>query len=97
MNVQQTVLEDGRVIVPVHLIYPSPPGVTSASGRPLAADAPATWKVACEPGRYELGGMGGRACPLQRTDDYRAVSCPLCRATQIFHDEVARLAAAGVR
>ncbi len=86
MNLQEQIQEDGSVIVPVHFIYRWRGGLSREQYAVVAKVAEPIWRLACEPARTDLTGMGGRACPVQRTDEPRAVTCDFCKATDEYEE-----------
>ncbi len=94
MDSQEMLLEDGRTILLVHFVYRSPRGTLAHEGTPLA-NTEETYKIACAPRLVEMSAFGSRAFPWQRTDDVRAVSCPLCRETVEFQKAQHELATIG--
>ncbi len=89
MKEQIQILEDGTQVLLIHLVYRSPAGLTSSIGEPVAPDRPPTWKIACTPNLLEMAATQSRAHPWLRTDDPRAVSCPMCKKTPVFQDLLA--------
>jgi hypothetical protein len=87
---QEMVLEDGRKIFLVHYIFLAPKGTTSVAGQPATASKD-TWKVACSPSVEELSSAGNRGVPYQRSEDPRAVNCPLCMKTELFKRHLAEI------
>lgn len=71
---QMMLLEDGSLVHLVHFTYQDG-GV---------------WKVACAPNLPCLSSVRGRAMPWRRSDDPRAVNCPLCQATGPYGAAAAR-------
>jgi hypothetical protein len=80
MQYQEMIREDGSVIYLVHFVFKSPKGIVRQQGKELNAVDP-TWKIACAPGLVEMEAQATRAFPWMRSDDPRAVSCPLCQRT----------------
>ena len=80
---QVMLLPDGTEIHLIHFIYLSPPGVVAAVGRRLTGAAD-TWKIACVPNMTQFSASGDRASPWRRSEDVRAVTCPLCSRTEFF-------------
>ena len=70
------ILADGSEIIPVHFVYKDD-------------EDGGLQKVACIPG-FEF--QPGQAFPWHRSDDPRSVSCPLCKATQVYVSSSARQA-----
>ena len=65
-------LEDGTKVVPVHFVY-----------RPmLESGRKGVWKMACSPEMYVM--KKGPDEPYIRSEDVRAVTCPMCQNTLIF-------------
>ncbi len=87
MKMQEMVLEDGTTLLLIHFLFQSPRGVLQITGRPLLPSE-FTWKIACTPNLMEFGADRSRECPWMRSDDPRAVTCPLCKATEIFQQRL---------
>jgi hypothetical protein len=72
MSPQEMLLEDGTKVVPVHFLY-----------RPrLATGRKGGWKMACSPEMYAMMKKEGE--PYIRSEDVRAVTCPMCKGTLVF-------------
>lgn len=84
MNLDPFVQPDGTSFVPVHFLYRSPRGTAKLEGAPLGPVLPATWKVACMPYLGEIDPDNCRALPFQRSEDFRAVTCPRCLETEEY-------------
>ena len=85
MKIQEMILEDGiTTIVLVHYVYRSAAGTTIFAGNNILPDVEGTWKVACAPNLMELSAHFGQEFPWQRSDDPRAVNCPLCKRTNQY-------------
>ena len=65
MDDQVMILEDGSRINLVHF-------TCKDAGR---------WIIACSPSLLSQSAIDGRAMPWRRSDDARAVTCPLCKQT----------------
>jgi hypothetical protein len=72
---QKMVLADGTEIHPIHFAFRHPDD--------------GTWRLACTPGLKELYAHGSREHPYQRSDDSRAVNCPMCKETLLFRNDIA--------
>ncbi len=90
---QVMIREDGKALHLVHFVYRTPRGVIRQQGLPLAF-AEDSWKIACAPLLVEMAASANRPCPWQRTDDPRAVSCPLCQETEQYRSRLAEIDAA---
>lgn len=77
------ILADGSTLHLVHFCYQAPEGTHASKGRPLTDSRP-VWRIACTPHLTELHATGGRDHPWRRTEDPRAVSCPLCKETEQY-------------
>lgn len=86
-------LEDGTQLLLIHFLYRSPQGLTKAAGRALVTPIE-TWKIACVPDLMEMSTTATRQCPWQRTDEVRAVTCPLCKDTEVYKEAYDQLNAA---
>lgn len=84
MPEQIMILPDGSGLLLVHFIYQSPEGLLRHAGIPLGPASGDTWKIACAPGTTMLNATENRPFPYQRSDDVRAVTCPLCKDTDEF-------------
>ena len=84
MQNQIMVAVDGTESVQVHFAYLSPVGTTRADGKPLRSSVANSYKIACAPNMVQLTADQCRPFPWQRTDDPRAVNCPLCQETDVF-------------
>ncbi len=95
MDPQKHLLEDGVTeVTTIHFVYLSPAGTTAIQGQPLVAGKP-TWKIACVPNLIQMAADRSRAFPWHRSDDSRAVTCPLCKETAAYKAQVVQLRAAG--
>ena len=85
------ILEDGSVITPIHFLIRGTKGVMLQVGRGLAVGVP-EWKVACMQDATALHSIPTRDFPYQRSEDPRAVTCPLCKLNDQFekrlHEEL---------
>jgi hypothetical protein len=92
MTTQEMLLEDGSWVLLVHFIYQAPEGLFVGLGLPLTDSKEKRWRIACAPEMLEQNfpTQTGRNFPVQRTNDPRAVSCPNCKQTQMYQDELAR-------
>lgn len=88
------ILDDGSGLYLVHFVYPSAAGLVKSKGMPLGPARQETYKVACVPDMLEMAANASRGSPWQRTDDVRAVTCPLCIRTEEFQKAKDQLAAA---
>lgn len=68
-------LEDGSKVTPVHFTF---------------ADGAGKWWLACVP-TLDLEADNKRPAPWQRTNEPRAVTCPLCKRTDTYKDARAHL------
>lgn len=81
MNVPTMVLEDGRQVAVVHLVCQ----MATERQMPDGLMVPVVdWRIACTPGLQDLHGTNQRLEPWQRSEDVRAVTCPLCKRTQAY-------------
>jgi hypothetical protein len=90
---QYMVLEDGSALLLIHFVYQAPPGVMRQQGVRLGPPAPDQWRVACTPRLPEADMSTGpkRQEVWHRSDDPRAVTCPLCKETEEFKRRMAFL------
>lgn len=72
----------GRTITLVHYTYRSVAGDGSGND----------WRIACMPGMTEFYHTNYHP-NVHRTDDWRAVSCPMCKKTELFISAVNSLEA----
>ena len=70
------ILSDGTEIIPIHLVYPD-----EVDDRLM--------RIACIPGFDFVRGV---AFPWLRSDDPRAVNCPLCKETSEYKVGIAEIA-----
>ncbi len=77
MEHQVMLLEDATPILPVHY------AVRTAEG---------PHRIVCEPNLEYLHSLPRRPVPWQRTNDPRAVTCPLCKSTVAFQKALAQQA-----
>lgn len=75
MNAQTMILEDGSEINLVHFQYFVPTGLL---------DTPGEWRIACTPALNKLQAHPGRGYSMTRSEDPRAVNCPLCKKAEQF-------------
>jgi hypothetical protein len=68
MHLQEMILANGDLLTLVHLVYRSGKG----------------WRIACVPNLIEPNARPERQQVWQRTDDYRSVTCPVCKETRAF-------------
>ncbi len=78
--------EDGSKQLLVHFTFLSPAGTTKVEGMSLGGSGPPTHKIACVPNLVQLSSHMKRSMPWHRTDDPRAVTCPMCEGTQEYKD-----------
>ncbi len=93
MDSQVMLLEDATALVLIHFAYLTPPGTVRAQGLRLGPPLPDAWRIACAPHLTEFSSAPTRPFVWHRSDDSRAVTCPLCKATDVFKDAVTSLEA----
>lgn len=77
MSNQVMILEDGSEINLVHFQY----RVDGVNGN-MRTDS--DWRIACTPSLTILHSHPRRGYPIARSEDPRAVNCPICQKTELF-------------
>lgn len=83
---QVMIQEDGSELLLIHLTFKRGKEYERQEGSLMSKDS---WGVACSPNAVKLHGTHERG-PYQRSDDPRAVTCPMCIATELFREAMAR-------
>jgi hypothetical protein len=80
MTHETMIREDGTSFLPVHFVFQKV--------------WPRDWILACNEQMVQLHALPERPLVMQRSDDPRAVTCPLCQETEAFLDARADIEAA---
>src|SRR5215831_19802640 len=77
MHDQEMILEDGTTVILIHLVHKTPSG----------------WSIACVPNLEEknFSATDRRDHPWRRSDDPRAITCMLCKATKAYKVSMEKL------
>ena len=85
MNPPTIVLESGEQVAVVHLVHQ----IRTERQMPDGLMVPVVdWRIACTPGLQDLHGTMQRLEPWQRSEDVRAVTCPMCQQTVAYRGMV---------
>lgn len=84
---------DGSQATTIHFVYQDVVGLADAKVSSLGGSRQQEWRVACAQNAIVDQPRQPNEAPWLRSDDARAVTCPLCRDSKAFQKALADLVA----